>query len=172
VPTRRTFIKVGLASGAVLAAARFLDRPAAVAADPSFLFLDRETARVVSALVPVVLAGALPAQAPERAAAIEATTAAFDRAVAGLAPSVRKELDELFSILRFAPARLVFTGLWDPVEESPAAEIAAFLGRWRNSRFEIQRAGYQAVTQLLQAAWYGNSASWPAIGYPGPPRLP
>jgi hypothetical protein len=170
VPTRRTFIKVGIAGGIVLAAARFLDRPAAVAAEP-YQFLDARTAAVTSALVPVVLGGALPAEAAARAKAVEDTTSAFDRAVAGLSPAVRKEVDELFSILRFAPARLMFTGLWNPVEESPAEDIAAFLKRWRHSRFEIQRAGYQAVTQLLQAAWYGNPASWATIGYPGAPTL-
>jgi hypothetical protein len=171
VPTRRTFLKVGIAGGAVLAAARFLDRPVAVAADPSYLFLDAHTAALVSALVPAVLAGTLPAEATARAKAIEETTSAFDRAVAGLTPSVRKEVDELFSILRFPPARLMFTGLWSPVEESTPEEIGAFLTRWRRSRFEIQRAGYQAVTQLLQAAWYGNPASWAFIGYPGAPNI-
>jgi hypothetical protein len=84
---------------------------------------------------------------------------------------VQKEVDELFSVLRFAPARLMFTGLWSSLEDSTPEEIAAFLTRWRHSRFDIQRAGYQAMTQLLQAAWYGNSASWAAIGYPGAPQV-
>ena len=171
MPTRRQFIKVGIAGGVIFAAARWLDRPQAVAADPKYLFLDPRTAAVVAALVPVVLAGALPADAATRARAVEETTGAFDRAVAGLSPAVRKEVDELFSILRFAPARLMFTGLWTPVEEAPPEDVAAFLKRWRTSSFEIQRAGYQAVTQLLQAAWYGNSASWTFIGYPGAPKI-
>ena len=171
MPSRRTFIKVGIAGGIVFAAARFLDRPLAVAADPSYQFLDARTAAVAAALIPVVLAGALPADAAARAKAVEETTVAFDRAIAGLSPSVRKEVDELFAILRFGPARLMFTGLWNPVEESSPEDVAAFLKRWRQSRFEIQRAGYQAVTQLVQAAWYGNSASWAAIGYPGAPTI-
>lgn len=171
MPNRRAFIKVGIAGAMVFAAARFLDRPLAVAADPSYQFLDARTAAVAAALVPVVLAGALPAGAAARARAVEETTAAFDRAVAGLSPAVRKEVDELFAILRFAPTRFVFAGLWNPVEESSPDDIAAFLRRWRTSRFEIQRAGYQALTQLIQAAWYGNSASWALIGYPGAPQL-
>ena len=67
--------------------------------------------------------------------------------------------------------RLAFAGLWKPLEESTPQEIRAFLLRWRDSRFELQRASYRALTQLVQAAWYGNSASWPGIGYPGPPAL-
>ena len=171
MPTRRQFIQVGVAGGFVLAATRFLDRPLAVAADPAYQFLDARSAAVAAALVPVVLAGALPSDSAARAKAVADTTGAFDRAVAGLSPSVRKEVDELFSILRFGPARLMFTGLWNPVEESPPEEIEAFLRRWRHSSFEIQRAGYQAVTQLIQAAWYGNPASWAAIGYPGAPSI-
>ena len=171
MPTRRQFIQVGIVGGAVLVAARWLDRPAAVAAAPGYLFLDAQTAAVTAALVPAVLAGALPADGAARAQAIADTTSAFDRAVAGLSPAVRKEVGELFSILRFAPVRLMLAGLWNPVEESSPEEIAAFLTRWRTSRFEIQRAAYQAITQLIQAAWYGNSASWAFIGYPGAPKL-
>ena len=171
MPTRRQFIKVGLAGGLVLAGARWLDRPQAVAAQAGFRFLDARGAATVAALVPVVLAGALPAEAAARRRAIDDTVAAFDRAVAGLSPAVQKEVEELFAILRFAPARLMFTGLWSPLEESAPEDVAEFLTRWRYSRFDIQRAGYQALTQLLQAAWYGNSAAWAVIGYPGAPTI-
>ena len=58
------------------------------------------------------------------------------------------------------------------MEESAPEEIAAFFIRWRTSSFDIQRAGYQALSQLIQAAWYGNPASWSVIGYAGPPNLP
>lgn len=171
MPTRRQFIKVGIAGGLVLAGVRFLDRPQEAAAADGFTFLDPRSASAVAAIIPVVLAGALPSDGAARKAAIDATVAGFDRAVSGLSGAVQKEVAELFSILRFAPARLMFTGLWTSLEESPPEEIAAFLRRWRHSRFDIQRAGYQAITQLLQAAWYGNPASWSAIGYPGAPSL-
>jgi hypothetical protein len=170
VPTRRQLLKVGFAGGLVLVGARWLDRPQAAAA-PNYRFLDERSAAAAAALVPVVLEGSLPKEAAVRTQAIEETVQAFDRAVAGLSPAVQKEVDELFSILRFPPTRLMFTGLWSALEESSAEEIAQFLTRWRRSRFEIQRAGYQAITQLIQAAWYGNSASWAAIGYPGAPRI-
>ena len=35
----------------------------------------------------------------------------------------------------------------------------------------LKRSGYRALTQLIQAAWYGNSLSWPSIGYAGPPAV-
>jgi hypothetical protein len=170
LPTRRQFIKVGIAGAAVLATVRWLDKPQAAPAS-NHRFLDVPGVVMVAAFVPVVLDGSLPEEIEPRARAIREVVEAFDRAVSGLAPAVQREVDQLFSILRFGPSRIAFTGLWSPVEEATAEEIAAFLTRWRHSRFEIQRAGYQALTQLIQAAWYDNPSSWAAIGYPGPPKV-
>jgi hypothetical protein len=170
LPTRRQFIKVGLAGAALLATARWLD-PSEAAPATNFRFLDVTGVIIAGGFANVVLADALPEEPQARAHAILEVVEAFDRAVSGLAPAVQKEVDQLFSILRFAPTRLAFTGLWAPVEEAPVEDVAAFLTRWRTSRFGIQRAGYQALSQLMQAAWYGNSASWASIGYSGPPQL-
>lgn len=168
--TRRRFLAIGLAGAAVLAATRLLERPVG-AASSAYRVLDRESASVVGALVPVVLAGAIPAQGAARAAAIREVVEGFDRAVSGLAPAVRDEIGELLGVLRFGPTRYVLTGVASPLETASAEQISAFLSRWRTSRFDLLRAGYQALTQLIQASWYGNAASWPAIGYPGPPDL-
>ena len=162
--SRRRFLQVGLAGSAVLAATRFLERPAAAAPDS-------EGDPVVRALVPVVLAGALPEEPVLRARMVQETVEAFARAVGGLSPAVRDEIDQLLGTLRFGPTRFALTGLWAPLEESPPAQIAVFLASWRESRFDLLRAGYQALTQLIQASWYDNPHAWAAIGYPGPPAL-
>ncbi len=168
--TRRQFIKVGLGGAFVLAAARFLEGPLAAPAN-GYRVLDDEAARMLTAVVPAVLAGALPEEAAARARAVRETVEAFDRAVSGLTPSVQEEVAQLFSFLAFAPTRVAFAGLWAPVEESTPEELKTFLARWRSSRFDLQRVSYHALTQLIQASWYGNSASWETIGYPGPPSL-
>jgi hypothetical protein len=163
--SRRGFLQIGLAGAAFLAVTHLLERPAA-AADAS-----KAGDSVVRALVPVVLAGALPAAADARSAAVDETVQAFGRAVSGLAPAIRDEIDQLLGTLRLRPARYLLTGLWDPLESASPAEIAGFLSQWRESRFDLLRSGYQALTQLIQASWYDNPRSWPAIGYPGPPVL-
>jgi hypothetical protein len=170
LPTRRQVIKVGLLGAAVLAGARYLGRPLAAPAGGRRA-LDKRDAAIVTALIPVVLDGSLPAEGEARVLALREVLEGFERAVSGLAPAIQDEVGELFGVLRFAPTRLAFTGLWSPIEQSTSEEIVAFLARWRASRFEIQRAGYQALTQLIQASWYDNPASWAAIGYPGPPAL-
>jgi hypothetical protein len=169
LPTRRQFLQVGAAGAALLVAARLLDRPAPTL--PSYRVLDGGSASIIAALVPVVLAGALPAASPQRETAAREVVEAFDRAISGLSPAVRGEIDDLLGVLRFGPTRWLLTGIASPLGEASAADVAAFLSRWRASRFDLMRAGYQALTQLIAAAWYDNPLSWPAIGYPGPPAL-
>jgi hypothetical protein len=53
--------------------------------------------------------------------------------------------------------------------EASAEDIARFLERWRHSSIALLRSGYQALHELVMAAWYGNAQSWGRIGYPGPP---
>jgi hypothetical protein len=153
-PGRRRFLQVGLAGTAVLATAGWLARP---------------QGGIVEALVPVVLDGSLPSGAA-RERAVRDVTEAFHRAVAGLTPAVQGEVAQLLALFGFAPTRILLTGIVAPLGEASAADVAAFLSRWRTSRFDLMRAGYQALTQLIQAAWYDNPASWGAIGYPGPPK--
>lgn len=156
---RRQFLQVGIAGAIVLATVPVMSRPRAT------------SAVLIGALAPVVLAGALPADPKARAEAVREVVEAFHRAVAGMSPAVQEEIGELVGLLAFAPTRIVFTGLASPVEKSSADEIGAFLSRWRRSDFDLLRAGYQALTQLIQASWYDNPSSWAAIGYPGPPKL-
>jgi len=169
--SRRTLLKAGVASGVALVLARWLYvQTSATAADPSFAALDGRARSVVAAIVPVMLEGALPAGDAAIAARGE-VVAGVDRAVAGLSPAVRAELDELFSLLAFAPARCVVAGVWSPWQEASRESIAAFLERWRDSRFALLRSGFSALHQLILGAWYANPRAWPVIGYPGPPAL-
>jgi hypothetical protein len=163
MPSRRRFLQIGIAGAALLAAGSLLYRR--VPSSGSYRVLDERSAEPVAALAPVVLDGALPA------AALREIVEAFDGIVAGLSPAIQSEIGDLLGLLCFAPTRIAFAGVWSSWREARAEEIAAFLARWRTSRFDLPRSGYQALTQLLQAAWYGNPASWGALGYAGPPKL-
>jgi hypothetical protein len=175
MPTRRSFLFTGIAGAAALAAAWWIRGGRAIApAIPATLplaRLDAEAPTIVAAIVPVLLEGAIPAQGTEAADAINATVANIAAAIAGLSPAAQKELGELFALLAFAPARIALARVDSPWNEAGRDEVAAFLERWRTSGFLLLRSAYRALHQLVFAAWYGNPASWPAIGYPGPPRL-
>jgi len=166
--TRRQFIQAGAAGAALLAAVRFLDRPRA-AEIGKFRNLDARTVELLQALVPVVLANGLPSA--HRATAIGEIIEAFDRALSGLDPAIQDEIAQMLRLLVYAPTRIAVAGVWPPWPEASAEEVAGFLRGWRDSRYELKRSGYRALTQLIQAAWYDNTRAWPVIAYPGPPAL-
>jgi hypothetical protein len=170
--SRRTLLKAGLAGGAALFLARWLytQTSAPPLSDARFAVLDERARSIVSAIVPVLLAGALPT-APGVDAARAAVVVNVDQAIAGLPPASRKQVEQLFALLAFAPSRCLIAGVWSPWPEASSASIAAFLTRWRDSRFALLQTAYGALHQLIVAAWYGSPLAWPAIGYPGPPSL-
>jgi hypothetical protein len=170
--SRRTLLKVGIAGGAALLCARWLytatESPPARAENPAAL--DPAARAVVMAIIPVFLDGALP-DGPDAASARAETFTGVERIIAGLPPATRKELVDLFSLLAFPPTRGLIAGIWSPWPEATGQALASFLARWRDSRFALLRSGYAALHQLVFSAWYANPRAWPAIGYPGPPRL-
>ena len=169
--TRRTLLKAGIAGGVALVMLRWLYTSDEAPATPSAraASLDVAARDIVAAIVPELLKGAIP---PEDAlAARSEVLAGVERAIAGLPPATRNELDELFSLLAFAPTRCLVAGVWSPWPKASPDAIADFLDRWRDSRFALLRSAYGALHQLVLAAWYGNPRSWSAIGYPGPPSL-
>lgn len=157
--TRREFLKAGLGGSVVLSIAG-CSRPSAGGG--------RE--RILTALIPVILAGALP-DGDERPALVERTVAGVGKAIAGLSASMQGEIGELFDLLAFPPTRMLLAGIWSPWETAGREEIANFLERWRNSRFALLNSGYAALHDLVFGAWYARPDTWPAIGYPGPPRI-
>ena len=173
MPTRRTFLLAGVAGTAALVAAAWLrtTRVAPGGTGTAMPPLSADADDVLSAVVPVFLAGALPADADAARRAVRETVASVGVAIAGLAPAAQRELAQLFSLLGFVPARITLARVSPAWRDAAPDEIAAFLERWRTSDYLMFRSAHAALHQLVFAAWYGNPASWPAIGYPGPPRL-
>lgn len=167
--SRRTFLVTGTLGAAALATAGWLRlAPGARVAGRA---LDADGTAVVRAITPALLAGALPGDPGARAEALRETVANVDAAIAGLPPAAQSELAQLFTLLRFAPARIVLAGLRTDWPDAAPADIEAVLQRWRTSRVALLRSAYDGLHQLVLAAWYGNPRAWDAIGYPGPPAL-
>ena len=170
MPTRRTFLLAGLAGTAALVAAGWL-RSNRVAPGGPGAALSTDADDVLSAVIPVFLAGALPAEADAATRALRETVTSVGAAIARLPPAAQRELAQLYSLLGFAPARIALTGVSSAWREAARDDVAGFLERWRTSNFLMFRSAYAALHQLVFAAWYGNADSWAAIGYPGPPQL-
>ena len=173
--TRRTFLVAGLTGGATLAVAYWLrgtrERSPVLGANATLEALDPAAPAIIAAIVPVMLSGALPAEPAARAAAVTDTVASVARAVSGLAPAAQQELAQLFSLLSLPPTRIALAGVKTPWADASPEAIAAFLDRWRTSGWTLLRSAYDALHQLVLAAWYGNPRTWPSIGYPGPPAI-
>jgi hypothetical protein len=171
--SRRQFLKVGAVTGlglTVLGTWYGWGRVSLGAAGSHFT-LAPEAREIVAALVPVILAGALP-EGAERAANAERAVAGVERAIAGLGASAQAEVQQLFALLGFAPTRVLLAGVTSQWRETAQADAAAFLERWRFSRFGLLRSAYAAMHDLVLGAWYGVPEGWQAIGYPGPPEMP
>jgi hypothetical protein len=168
--SRRTFIFVGVAGIAALAAARYWPRRAPVRTE-GLSVLDADGADAVGAIVPVMLADALPTDAAERARAIRDTVRNVDRAISGLSPRQIGEVGHLFALLALPPVRWSLTRSMRAWQDATPEEIDAFLARMRDSRIGLLRAAYDALHQLVFGAWYGDPRAWAAIGYGGPPQI-
>ena len=172
--TRRQFLRAGLAGAAVLVAIRAIHGPFVqdeADSDGRFVFLRPAERRMLAAIAPVILAGALPNAADARRPGIENLLLDIDRTLSGFDPNVQAEMRDLFSLLLFPPARWALAGVHKPWSEAGAADIAAFLQDWRLSRWQLLQSAYHALHDVMLAVWYAKPAAWPAIGYPGTPQL-
>jgi len=165
--TRRTFLKAGLLSAAVLAVGGGWYRITRPAPPHGFVF-DGEARAALGAIVPAILAGALPVAPAERARAIAATTDRVHQAILGLPLGSQQEVQDLFGLLTLAPARRLLTGVAGGWAAAKEADVAAFLQDWRTHRFAVMRTAYAALHDLVLGAWYSDPAHWDAIGFPGP----
>jgi hypothetical protein len=167
--SRRQFLKFGLAGGLLLAAAgaaRAQHGFRAATGAERLEVLTESDRQVIAAIAPVILAGTGAAQA-----GLAAIVGSVDRAVAGLPPHLQAEVKQLFALLASWPGRRLLAGVGAPWPQASGAEVAAFLERWRFSSWALFQQAYHALHELVLAAWYARPDSWPAIGYPGPPRL-
>ncbi|HKU67566.1 MAG TPA: hypothetical protein VJP85_07320 [Candidatus Baltobacteraceae bacterium] len=149
--TRRKLLLGGLAAAGALAAG-----------DVLYEFSSDDDRVIIAAIAPVMIGLDVPARDVVRG---------FDVAAAGLPREVQGEVHQLLGLLRFPVTRALVAGIWHPWHSANREEVAAFLQRWRYSEVTKLRAAYDALHQLVLAAWYGNDAAWTAIGYAGPPSV-
>jgi hypothetical protein len=169
MPTRRQVLKYGVAGALALAAAGLArGQPAYKTASgrEPLVALDAADREVLAAIAPAILAGTEGV-----AQRLDAVVGSVDRAIAGLPLHLQTEVRQLLALLASWPGRRWIAGVASPWREASRTEVAAFLERWRFSRWALARQGYHALHELVLAAWYAQPDSWPAIGYPGPPEV-
>jgi hypothetical protein len=165
---RRTFLKVGALAALTLAAGGGIYRATHPPGPLQRFVLDGEAKAALDAIIPAMMAGALPAEPGARALAVAATTERVHQAIRGLQLNAQKEVQDLFGLLALAPARRLLTGVAGGWSQASDAQVTSFLQDWRFHRLAMLQTAYHALHDLIIGSWYADPASWSAIGYPGP----
>lgn len=170
---RRSFLKIGLAgtvalSTVSLSAGLVGCHRAEEATAAGFGALRDADLVLLRALMPVILAGALPNEAAVREAQIAEVLMRLDYGLQRVGAPTIKELRKLFDLLNFPITRRLAAGLPVKWQAASAEQIEAFLQRWRASSVGAFNAGYRALTKLITVTYYQIPATWPQSGYPGP----
>lgn len=167
---RRTLLRVGAATGALLAVAGgawLLIQPARV--DGRFTEPARQ---FYAAIARAVLGTWLPFEAPAREQALDAQLTRLEEAIAGMPPAVQAEVDELSLLGASAPGRLALLGMAKPWPDASDAELLAMMQALRNSSLALRQQVFQALRELTLAAWLAEPRHWAAVGYAGQMPVP
>lgn len=170
--SRRGVLKIGLLGSAFLAGAGVTASLSGCSADTpasGMKVLRASDLPFLRALIPVMLAGAVPAE--RMAAAVQGALAGLDHALEHLSPEMLKLTVQLFDVLALPLTRGPLTGIWGSWEKASAEDVRHFLQRWENSSLGLLKMGHSSLLQLVMMAWYGRPESWAHCGYPGPPKV-
>lgn len=165
---RRSFLKIGVAGALTLAVGGALYRQLNPPAPPHPFRLGGDASKVLAAVIPAMLASALPTEPVARAAAVTAAKLRVRDAIIGLPLATQKEVQDLFGLLALGPARRLLAGVSGGWDQAQPQQVAAFLQSWRTHRIATLQVAYLAMHDLILGAWYADPSTWAAIGYPGP----
>ncbi len=172
--SRRSFLKTSAMGGMLLAtgsSAALLTGCAKVEPKTGYDYLRTQDIAVLSALIPVVLAGVFPTDDSAEQAKADVLRS-IDQFIYGTGPSSMAAIQELFDLLSMPPARWTLCRLWKDWPDATPAELEAFLQRWKGSSVGLLRAGYGGLAKIITAAWYLLPQSWAVTGYNAPQHAP
>ena len=168
---RRSLLKLGLASAAVLAvaggAAGWLLQPG-LQAGGNLSAAGRE---VFAAVGRAVLDKTLPLEDGARRLALDGLLNRVDGLVRALPPHAQAELSQLLSVLASPAGRHALAGLGKPWAEAPVAELQQALQGMRLSALALRQQAYAALHDIATGAYFADAAAWPLLGYPGPLKI-
>lgn len=166
---RRTLLKLGMASAAVLALAggtAALLQPGIE--DGSLSSAGRE---VFAAVAQAVLDKSLPVDPAARQMALKGLLHRIDALVQSLPPHAQSELSQLLSLLASVAGRRTFAGLAQPWAEATVADIQQVLQNMRLSSLALRQQAYAALHDITSGAYFSDQANWSMLGYPGPVKI-
>jgi hypothetical protein len=125
---------------------------------------------VFAAVGQAVLDGSLP-RGPAREPAVVALVQHVEGLVGTLPPHAQSELSQLLAILASAPGRYALAGLQADWREALLPHVQSALQGMRTSGSTIKRQAYQALHDIVGAAYVSDPSVWKVLGYPGPREI-
>jgi hypothetical protein len=92
----------------------------------------------------------------------------IDSLIAALPMHAQGELSQLLALLASAPGRRAFAGLAPRWQDASVAQIQDALQSMRISSVSLRQQGYQALHDIVAAAYFSDEGTWGSLGYPGP----
>lgn len=172
-PSRRLFLKVGAGFSAAIACSALLPTltgcsPASTPAQAGMAFLRPADVALFRALLPAVAVDLQSLDAAARRQRVDAAVKNIDATIAAMGQNGQHELRKLLDLLASAPLRWALAGVHTSWEQATPAQAAAFLARWRGSRFATLNAGGVVLVKLASVSYFALPDTWAASGYPGP----
>jgi hypothetical protein len=166
---RRTLLKLGAASAAVLLVAGGV----AALLQPGLEdgALSASGREVFSAVGRAVLDKTLPADDGARQIALNGLLGRVDVLLLSLPPHAQAELSQLLALLASVAGRRTLAGLALPWPEASVAEIQQALQAMRLSKLALRQQAYAALHDITAGAYFSDPSSWPLLGYPGPMKI-
>jgi hypothetical protein len=95
----------------------------------------------------------------------------IDTLVTGLPPHAQEELSQLLALLASAPGRRAFAALAPSWTEASVPEIQDALQSMRVSSVSLRQQAYQALHDIVGAAYFSDEATWTLLDYPSPKAI-
>lgn len=166
---RRTWLKLGAVSATVL----ILAGGATALLQPGLQQgrLSPGAQDVFSSVARAILDGTLPQEPVAAQAALAGLLQRIDALVQALPPHAQSELSQLLGILGIGVGRRTLAALAPDWRSASVAEVQQALQSMRTSRLALRLQSYQALHDIVGAAYFSDASTWPALGYPGPLKI-
>ncbi len=166
---RRTLLKLGTVSAAVLAVAG--GAAALMSAGLHEGRLGPAGQDVFKAVGRAVLDNSLPRSQNLRQVALNGLLDRVDELTLALPPHAQTELSQLLSVLASTPGRHLLAGLSETWPLATEGQIQQALQGMRLSDLAIRQQAYAALHDITAAAYFSDASTWSQLGYPGPVRI-
>jgi hypothetical protein len=114
-----------------------------------------------------VLEGTLP-EGTSQPAAMKGLIGRIEALISNLPPHAQAELGQLLALLASAPRRVGMASLHTRWEEASPVQVQVALQSMRTSSISLRRQAYQALHDIVGAAYFSDPGTWVTLGYPGP----